>query len=397
MLLVGCDSDQLPEKTLAPDPPKLRLEVIDTRKELTWGAVVYDFNRDGALDFMLNGHAQAPIDRVYYRDGEAFVPSEFVFPRSADRHACAADDVNVDGHTDVYCTEGAVKGTGEGLNQLFLGESQGKFRLVTEDHGALDPTARGRQVEFFRFNRDEYPDLYVTTWGPREDEALNENSVFLNQAGLFKRVPSPLTGTQGQRCLNAQDINQDGLDDVLLCRPGSGGSLFLSLREEVYVHLVLPNPKLWWSDIDLGDINGDSLTDLLVLNGDGQLRVYFHSGDHTAPYQRLAFSHVGRDDLPAKEVSQKKLSMISLAMADVNGDGAPDVYIARSTNVTGPEPIADTEDLVLLGPDLNERIIIPIASAGRAYRAYGLGDRFLVLNSGERWKGEVLIVSLDEP
>jgi hypothetical protein len=408
LLLVGCGSDgssknqpatqsDSADELTSLDLPELHLEAIETRKELTWGAIVHDFDKDGVLDFLLNGHSQTRADRVYYRRGDAFVPSDFVFPRSPDRHACAAGDVNLDGLSDVYCTEGAVKGTGEGQNQLFLGEEpQRRFRLVTEDHGARDPTARGRQVIFFHFNQDDFPDLYVTTWGDREDEALNENSVFVNQAGRFRREHSPLTGEQGHRCLSARDINRDGRDDVLLCNPRSGGSLFLSRGEEEYVRLLLPEPKLWWADITTGDINGDSRPDLLVLNGDGHLRVYYHSGDNSAPYQQLAFKRlVGRHGLGPAQATLK-LAMVDLAVADINDDGALDVYIARGAALSDPEPVVDVEDLLLLGPELRQAVLIPAASEGRAYQVYGLGDRFLVLNSGERWQGDVSIVSLDK-
>lgn len=402
LLLVGCEADgpsnsQPATPSLIPlELPGLHLEAIDTREGLTWGAIVHDFDKDGVLDFLLNGHSQTRADRVYYRRGDAFIPSDFIFPRSNDRHACAAADVNLDGLSDVYCTEGAFKGTGEGHNQLFLGEPQGRFRLVTDDHGARDPTARGRQVIFFHFNQDEFPDLYVTTWGDREDNALNENSVFVNQAGHFRRESSPLTGEQGQRCLSARDINQDGRDDVLLCRPRSGGSLFLSRGKEEYERLLLPEPKLWWGDITTGDINGDSRPDLLVLNGDGHLRVYYHSGDNTEPYQQLAFKRlVGHHGLGPAHTKLKRTT-VDLAVADINGDGALDVYIARGAPLSDPEPVIDTTDLLLLGPELRQAVLIPAAQEGRAYQVYGLGDRFLVLNSGERWNGEVLVVSLGQ-
>lgn len=402
--MAGCDlegawrdqpADRSDSVELTPhDLTGLHLETIDSRKKLTWGAVVHDFDRDGGLDFLLNGHALSRADRVYYRRGDAFVPSDFVFPRSPDRHACAAADVNLDEISDIYCTEGAEKGTGEGQNQLFLGEPGGKFRLVKEDHGARDPTARGREVVFFYFNQDKIPDLYITTWGDRADQALNENSVFINHQGRFTRVESPLTGEQGQRCLSARDINRDGRDDVFLCRPRSGGSLFLSSGEDKYEHLLLPMPKLWWADIVTGDLNDDSRPDLLVLNGDGHLRIYLHSGDERAPYQQLAFKRlIGRHGLgPAQ--TQLKPAMVDLAVADINGDGALDVYIARKAAASGSQQLPDIEDVLLLGPELRQAVLIPAASRGQAYQAYGLGDRFLVLNSGDRWNGDITIVSV---
>ena len=112
-------------------------------------------------------------------------------PRRRDYHGCAAADVDLNGHLDLYCTAGGKHG-GNGANrkELWLQDASGLFTEHAQEWGVRDEFGRGRQATFVYANGDEFPDLYVTNQQPRKDGLPGPNRLFLNVDGEgFRDAP----------------------------------------------------------------------------------------------------------------------------------------------------------------------------------------------------------------
>jgi len=381
----------------APAPPgQLRVTAVDTPLRHYWGATVADFNRDGRLDIFLGGHlgkdgyrGGAYRDRIYYGAEQGLTPSIYAFPLGDDRHACAAADVNGDGWPDLYCQTGAARGTELNPNELFLGVQGYSFRKVRDDHGALDPSGRGRRPLFFNYNGDDLPDLLTTVTGTRQDGAPNASWVYVNTGGTFQRQAALDLGQAGSRCGASGDVNRDGFDDLLLCAPRSGLRLLINQRGQGFRQLQPDKSDVWWSDVQLADINRDGHLDLVALRGSGVLEIRYGSGGASG-FDALRERTLVKP--PAGEAA-RKIRAAGVAVSDINRDGHLDLFIVRFADADDRSDESDAPDLVYLGPRFDHALPVPPAASGRGSLARGLENGFVRVNAGVNWTGSVELVT----
>lgn len=393
-VLPSCNSE-------APTPEQTYLSAKIRQFELTprqiWAAAIRDFDGDGDDDVLIEGHGQRHKDRIFYFDGEQYVPGEFQFPYTKDRHACDGADIDLDGDMDVYCSAGADRGNGENNNQLFLGQgTTGGYKRMLEPHGAEDPFGRGRLVTFLSADEDPYPDLLVSVWGDRADDKKNETTLFRNTAGRFEAVSTTITGTMGGRCL-AVVPSTDGseIDDIVLCHPHHGASYFKNLGAFELERYELGLKNKWWTafaPIRL-PTHDHSLLAGIVLDGpiaslqiiDPEVLVSGQTKPLLKRRLQLPDDQRGRDCLPK-----------AMAIADVNEDGHPDVFVTRIEREDRARFCAKDGDLLLLGPDYKEGLQIEPVAGGFGAQVYGANNHFIRLSGGERWEGGVEVIRFME-
>ena len=346
-------------------------------------SVVRDFNQDGHDDFLICGHD--PKDKVWYWTPQGYMPAAKALPSNwGDRHGCDSADVNQDGRMDLYCMHGADQGGGYKSNQLYIQQQNGSLALKQGDFGAEDHWGRGRYPIFFKFNNDQYPDLYITNFStPREDGIPNINRVYVNSAdgsGTFQEVTTNATGPYGSKCIGKGDWNKDGFDDLVTCndfyiKPGklfeNNGLLgFTDVTNTIY------NGNALWKDAVLKDVNKDGLDDLIIISSNNYLELRLNSGDGTR------FSKVDYSEKLAYNANK-------VVVADVNHDSVNDLYIVRSYKC-GKSSVAQADgapDILYLGPSW-VKILIPQKNPGCGSNANVVdGDKILLMNGGWNWQG----------
>jgi len=278
-----------------------------------WGSVVADFNADGHDDIFVCGHDED--DQVWYWTKNGYKPAEQVFEH-VDRHDCDAADVNRDGRIDLFCAVGADKGTGTGLNELWMQNVDGSF-TKTANHGAEDPYGSARIPVFMDFNHDGFPDLYMTNFPRlRDDGQPNISRMFINEGGThFVEKVTQATGDRGAQCAAKGDIDHDGWDDVLVCHEKHAGHIYLNDRKGDFKEIFPAALVGQWNAAKLHDMNGDGRDDLLLIRDKSVLEIWFNVGK--APwFERADFS----DKLPGIGTS--------LTVGEFGGDGRPDIYVA---------------------------------------------------------------------
>ena len=248
-------------------------EMVNARKALSG-----DFNGDGALDVFVAGHGY---------DAEPFPGESPVLLLSADGglrageglrdwvgffHGAASADIDYDGDLDVVLTD-------FGAPLLLLNNGHGGFAEVV---GAL-PSRGAYTTELIDVDRDGYMDLLLAGhedsdpteiyWGSRSHTYIDA------EATILPAVPGQDTVVD----IDAEDLDGDGISDVVVTRTGGGDSFYRGY----YIQLVagLGNRKFvdatenvagaysadgtgsspeWITWVRLQDFDGDGHRDIVV-------------------------------------------------------------------------------------------------------------------------------------
>lgn len=176
------------------------------------------------------------------------------------------------------------------------------------------------------------PGAHASQSADQTNKALHSNEVAQKpQAKPGQVFGSPVYQYQfdGSGILAVEDLNGDGRPDVLVSSPEywTGVSLFLGNGDGTFT------PKAYYdaggpvSSIALADVNGDGKTDLVAslyedggTGNSGGVAVLFGNGDGT--FQSPVIYDTGG------------FGAVSVAIADVNGDGHPDLIVGTNTGTT---------------------------------------------------------------
>jgi hypothetical protein len=345
-------------------------------KTTTWSANVADFDRDGRDDFLLVRHWQRTMRLYRNAGGGRFNDTLTPFPK-LDRHDCAWADVNDDNRPDAFCTVGGEKGTGDGPKELWIQSPTGGFANKAVDYGVLDRWGRGRWSTFVDFNGDRFPDLFIGNEPGRADNHVSRNRFFVNVNGthFVEKADAGVNGQNGSRCAKAEDVDQDGWEDLLVCTNfgfrlyrNEGGVRFTDVAAAAG---VAGN----WLDAEVADFDEDGRRDLALVNKLGAHVAYQNAEGTFDPLLKLTDLSGGRD----------------LAVGDADG-GYPDVYILQGSRFPDRYYTNDT------GRSFH-RVSTPQASSGIGDRVEAIDfdndnrTDFIVLNGRENSTGPIQLIT----
>jgi len=352
----------------------------------SYGGLAFDADGDGRDDLLLPTHPGTAALLRGTPDG--FQPLA-TLPR-ADRHGCAAADLDADGAADLACAVGAARGMKTGHNELILAVGSGERHDVAAHLGVDDPYGRGRAALVLDADADGAPDLLVSNEPLRVDGLPSGNRLFLgNGAVPLALTPAPELGLDlpvGGTCLATAQLDGAGRPEVIVCTEEPWARLpaglhVLGFRDGRYRDVTLalgiaePGGVL---DAVAADLDADGRTDLALLSA-GRLRVLRADGDR--------FRRVVVRPVPGGGVA--------LGAGDADGDGDIDLYVVTGTG-------ANTPDLLLLNDGTGRRWTAGAVRQGGRGSAdavvpirRGSGDRaaFVVLNGRHR-PGPVQLIVL---
>ncbi len=276
------------------------------------GLAILDYDNDGRLDlfFVQNAGSQSAFrNQLFHQepDGRFVDVSKGSGLEVAGRGMGAAiGDVNNDGWPDVLVTEYATV-------RLFLNEHGQRFREISAESGLSNPLW-AISACFFDYDRDGWLDLVIGNY-------LNydQNRPCLNEAGERDYCgPKTFPGTVSKLFHNRgpQPDEIARFEDVTVSA-GLG---------------ALSGPAL---GVVCADFNGDRWMDVFVANDSAPNRLWINSQNSTfkdeAVKRGVAFDALG----------QPRGNM-GIALADVNGDQAFDIFVTHL--------IEETHGLWMQGP-----------------------------------------------
>ncbi len=314
---------------------------------------VSDFNQDGLPDFAVVDSSQGEV-LVELANGPGSFGSVAAYNAGFQPEGIVIADFNHDGIPDI-----AVSNFFGTINVL-LGKGGGIFApAIQYGPGNGDGS---ENIAIGDFNGDGVPDLVISS-------GLIDCFVFEgNGDGTFRSPLSPNCGDAGS-VVRVADFNRDGKADLVV----SGGEF-----GEVAVMLgngngTFQKPKLYFTpanmDVAVGDFNGDGRPDVAIaLPGSATASVGLLLGNGDGTLQNVVTYAGGATGAQ------------SIAVADFNGDGVPDLAVAN-------------RDTLL--PSVS--VLMGLAGGGfEAAQQFAMTDPFFVTVAGFVHKGEPDIVVIND-
>lgn len=257
-----------------------------------YNAAVADFNNDAALDIALPDN-RSGIKRVVmlYQDplqpGKFLPPEDLVLPGTSSE--VAAGDLNKDGLADllVWLYLDPTGYVPNGVLAISFQQPDGSMG----DFVTLAPQT-GLNVDHLAiadYNGDGANDIFIF-FTPFSSDYTAKLTVILQETepGKFAAAPvdTPLAGIKGIDDAAAADLNDDGRPDFAVVGFFPEGSpsvvysrlnLFLQSGNGAFSLADIYHMPIAVSRVTAGDIDGDSLNDLIVLGGRNEVLVMIQS------------------------------------------------------------------------------------------------------------------------
>ena len=299
---------------------------------------IADVNGDVHPDVIVaNGHG---VGVLLGNGNGTFQPAVTYGPGVGEPERVAIADLDGDGALDIVVSNGVA----HGAVGVLLGNADGTFQpAVTYSSGGTSPGG----IAVADVNGDGRPDIAVGNFFAAKGGIATVGVLLGNGDGTFQPVALYSAGGNQLFSVAVADLNGDGKLDIVAanCAPENLSSC-LTRAKHGMVGVLLGNGDgtfrptsiydsgaPWATSVAVGDIDGDGKPDLLVTNFNSQspglISVLRGNGDGT--FQTPITYPTGN-------------SPRHVAVADINGDGRPDLIVANGgentisvlLNNTGP-------------------------------------------------------------
>ena len=300
-------------ENLAVHPSFDRVILFGDVGETSASVSIGDIDNDGDLDLMLAKGRHWPLHNLAMKnDGHGNFTGGAIAD-SADRtYTAALADLDGDGDLDVV-----VSNDRPDRKLVYLNDGRGTFK----PSGTFgDPAWSTRYVTVADLNGDGRPDLLVAN---RSGDPANPKPSYVclnNRQGAFP-VCTPLA-TQSATIIVAHDLDGDGNVDLFVPHRDGGQSLiFWNDGSGKFANAPMPfgPPKNNVRAAAAADINGDGKVDLVVGDANTGMFTYLNSG--------------GRNFAAPAALGADSATPYSIAVVDMNRDGKLDIVVGNDEAV----------------------------------------------------------------
>jgi FG-GAP-like repeat len=269
---------------------------------------IADFNADGHADLATANRFSMSV--LLGTGGGGFRPPQ-IYPAHARTQSLAAGDLNEDGRPDLALTKYS-----RSVVSVFLARTNGSFTGARDYRTDYGPYG----VAIADLNLDHHLDLVVANWDDVSVSALLGRGDGTFRPQISHREENDLGNNPLGNILYvaAGDLNGDDRPDVAAADEFDSVWVVLGRGDGSFGSAARNPAHDTPGDVAMADLNGDGRLDLVVANvNSSDMSVLLGRGDGTfgrTKNYRLAASGSGTYDA---------------AVADLNGDGRPDVAAAN--------------------------------------------------------------------
>jgi len=263
------------------------------------------------LCYACEGYGQQQDSSRFYFDDV----TDTHIPLDPEAHALNPLLIDVDGDDDLD----AVLAMELDENRLYINDGTGRFVWKKNVFSAVKHDTE--HVRAADFNQDGHMDLIFVA----EDDQ-NHELYFGNGDGSFKDMSSQLLARSEANGLDVGDVNGDGLPDIVVGNSGEKGQNFLWLNDAdkpgqfMEANATLPQVNDATQSINLADVDGDGDLDMLVGNEVPPNRLLLNNGNG-----------VFSEGAEALELPVPLETRMVLAF-DADGDGDLDIVFSNLTS-----------------------------------------------------------------
>src|ERR1022692_324907 len=335
--------------------------------------VVSDVNGDGKADLVV-GNFDGTVG-ILFGNGDGTFQTAHTYSSGGDLSlSIAVGDVNGDGKPDVLVGDACASDSNcaNGVLAVLLGNGDGTFQAAQTYNSGGYSDYFNISIAVGDVNRDGKLDLLVANYCESGSNGCTNYAgvvgVLLgNGDGTFQALKTYGSGGYEAQSIAVADVNGDGKPDLLVandCDTSGDGcvnsgvvGVLLGNGDGTFQPPVSYNSNGPFAfSITVGDVNGDGKPDLLVSSRG--VNVLLGNGDGTFQAPRT--------------YSSGGYNVVSIAVGDVNGDGKPDVLTAN--DCPGPGCGNNGEVEVLLGKGDGTFRAAPIYSGGYGEYSAAVAD-----------------------
>ncbi len=289
--------------------------------------VVADLNRDGRQDVVI-AHTNGKVG-VMLGNGDGTLQAETTYATGTTFTASVAvADVNRDGKPDIVASNWGGEANGDASVVVLIGNGDGTFqRAVAYDSGF----PYDAQLAVADVDGDGKPDIVVLN---ANGNGIGDVGVLLgNGDGTFQRAAPYDSGGQQPCSLAIGDLNGDGSQDLVVTAFRSNSvSVLMGNGHGAFQSPVVYSASYPCSSA-VADLNGDGKLDVVVTNyTSNTVGVLFGNGDGTLQ--------------PIVTFSSGGVFPGQVVVGDVNKDGRPDLVVGNCGNPCGTDSVSDVAVLV---------------------------------------------------
>jgi hypothetical protein len=292
---------------------------------------IADVNDDGTPDLIVANNTDNSLSVLLNTTAPGSMTTSFgtgqTFATGTRPGSVVASDVNGDGKPDLVVANYNDQSISVLINTTAPGTNIPTFSSQQSFRTGANPNS----VAMADVNGDGKPDMVVA------NQSDNTVSVFLNTTAPGSNVPAfsaaqVFASQQSPSIVAVADLNGDGKPDVFVTNFSSGTISVLlntsanppaSLNFSAHQDFALPNGSDSFSVVS-ADINGDGKPDLVTANDFlNSVSVLLNSTSPGA--DQLVFA-------PAQSFTMGQV-LNTVAVADINGDGRPDLIVTDRTNL----------------------------------------------------------------
>jgi hypothetical protein len=297
-----------------------------------YSVLVADVNGDGKADVLITG--QDPGNgpgavSVILGNGDGSLRAPLIYPAGGSgSEAVAVADVNGDGKLDLLFANQAVScvGCAGGGISVVLGNGDGTFQPPVSYQTSSYPAY---SLAVADLNGDGKPDIVATSSCTAGTNCVSSAVVLLgNGDGTFKSGVSYPSGGQTAYSVVVADVNADGKPDLIVanscstgdvyCTSGTVGVLLGNGDGTFRPVVIYGSGGQYPTSVVVADVNNDGKPDLMVSN-------YYTGGSNYNGSIGILFGNGDGTFQPAVSYASGGVGANSVAVADLNGDGKPDL------------------------------------------------------------------------